>query len=50
MKKEENKVNFDLSALSLNELIKVYEDIISFLQFLEEKKIVEEEAVENQDE
>lgn len=43
MKKEENKVNFDLSALSLSELIKVYEDIDNFLQLLSEKKIVEEE-------
>ena len=43
MKKEENKVNFDLSTLSLSELIKVYEDINNFLQFLEDKKIVEEE-------
>ena len=47
MKKEENKVNFDLSALNLNELITVYEDINGFLQLLDEKKIVvEEEAVE----
>lgn len=50
MKKEENKVNFDMSALSLSELIKVYENINGFLQFLEEKKIVEEEEVESQDE
>lgn len=49
MKKEENKVNFDMSKLSLTELIKVYENINGFLQFLEEKRIVEEE-VENQDE
>ncbi len=46
MKKEENKVNFDISTLSLSELIKVYEDITNFLQFLEEKKIVQEEKVE----
>ncbi len=45
MKKEENKVNFDLSALNLNELITVYEDINGFLQLLDEKKIVEEEEV-----
>lgn len=50
MKKEESKVNFDLSKLSLSELIKVYEDITNFLQFLDEKKIVEEEKVEDKDE
>lgn len=47
MKKEENKVNFDISTLSLSELIKVYEDITNFLQFLEDKKIVQEEKVED---
>jgi hypothetical protein len=41
MSKEENKVSFDLSALSLSELIKVYEDIVNFLEFLNEKKIIE---------
>jgi len=46
MKKEEDKVNFDISTLSLSELIKVYEDITNFLQFLEDKKIVPEEKVE----
>lgn len=50
MKKEEERVNFDLSALKLSELIKVYEDINNFLEFLNEKKIVKEEKVENQDE
>lgn len=48
--KEENKVNFDLSTLNLNELIKVYEDINGFLQLIDEKKIVQEEKVEDQDE
>lgn len=48
MKKEEKKVNFDLSALSLSELIKVYEDITNFLEFSNEKKIVQEEKVENE--
>ncbi len=47
MKKEENKVNFDMSLLSLKELIKVYEDIVGFLEFLEEKKISQEEKEEN---
>jgi hypothetical protein len=48
--KKENKVNFDMSTLSLSELIKVYEDLIDFLQFLEDKKIIQEEKVEDQDE
>ncbi len=49
MKKEEKKVNFDLSTLSLSELIEVYDDLMKFLQFLEEKKIVpESEEVENE--
>lgn len=39
MKKEESKTNFDLSALSLEELLKVHENITSFLKFLEEKKV-----------
>jgi hypothetical protein len=47
MKKEENKVNFDISTLRLREIVKVYEDIIDFLEFLDEKKIVVEEKVEN---
>ena len=50
MNKEETKVNFDLSTLSLNELIKVYENIVDFIQFLDEKKIVVEEEVEEKDE
>ena len=41
---EENKTNFDLSNLSLQELIKVYENINSFLGFLEENKVDEGEA------
>ena len=50
MNKEETKVNFDLSTLSLNELIKVYENIVDFIQFLDEKKIVVEEEVEEKNE
>lgn len=51
MKKEEKKVNFDMSLLSLSDLIKLYEDINGFLQFLEEKKIiVQEEKVEEENE
>ena len=40
----EEKTNFDISGLSLKELIKVYEDINSFLDFLDESKINESEA------
>ena len=40
----EEKTNFDISSLSLRELIKVYEDINSFLDFLDESKINEIEA------
>lgn len=47
MVKEENKVNFDISTLSLSELIKVYENITDFLEFLDEKKIVPEVKVED---
>lgn len=48
MKKEE-KVDFDLSTLSLQELIKVYGDINEFIDFLNENKIEIEER-ENEDE
>ncbi len=40
----EGKINFDISSLSLKELIKVYEDINSFLDFLDESKMDESEA------
>ncbi len=46
MKKEENKVDFDLSTLSLQELIELYGNITEFLKFLEEHKIILEEKVE----
>lgn len=39
MKKEEQKVDFDLSKLKLDELIKVYKDIDGFIQFLDTKKV-----------
>ena len=42
MTEKESKVSFDISKLSLTELIKVYQDINAFLDFLESKKIVEE--------
>lgn len=40
---EENVVNFDLSLLSLNELIEVYNNISDFEEFLNNKIIDEEE-------
>ena len=40
---EENKINFDLSTLTLEELVEVYENIEIFLDFLEESKIETEE-------
>ncbi|NLL44490.1 MAG: hypothetical protein GX247_02340 [Mollicutes bacterium] len=49
-KNEGQKVEFDLFTLSLAELIKVYENINEFLEFLEDKKIPMEEKVGNQDE
>jgi hypothetical protein len=42
MKKEEQKIKFDMSILSLNELIEVYEEIKEFIALLEKKKIVPE--------
>ena len=47
MKKEENKVDFDLSVLKLEELIKVYGDIDNFIKFLNDKKIIIEEKVKD---
>ena len=48
-KKEENKVNFDLSTLTLEELIEVYDNIKIFLDYLEESKIeMEEKGKENE--
>lgn len=38
---EENKIDFDMSSLSLQELIKTYESINSFLEYLEENKVEE---------
>lgn len=45
MKKDENKVDFDLSVLKLDELIKVYEEVENFTKYLKDKKIVIEEKV-----
>lgn len=40
---EDSKIDFDISNLNLQELIKTYESINSFLSFLEESKIEESE-------
>ena len=50
VKKEETKVNFDLSTLTLEELIEVYEDINVFIDYLEETKIETEEKGKEEDE
>ena len=48
MKQDEMKVNFDLFALKLEELIESYENVVGFLDFLEETKIIVEEKVEKE--
>ena len=47
---EDKKVNFDLSTLTLEELIEVYDDINVFLDYLEESKIEIEEKDKEEDE
>lgn len=39
MKNNEGKVDFDLSVLSLDELIETYKNILEFLKYLESSKI-----------
>ena len=39
----EEKIEFDLSALNLKELVEVYEDITEFIDFLKDNKIILEE-------
>lgn len=41
MDKEENRINFDMSLLSLEQLIEVYNDIDKFIKILSNKKIEE---------
>lgn len=41
---KEKKVDFDLSALSLKDLIEVYEEITSFIDYLNNNKIEVEEG------
>ena len=50
MKKDERKVDFNLSVLKLDELIKVYGDINNFIKFLNDKKIVIDEKVTDEHE
>ena len=40
---DNEKVEFDLSTLSLQELVEVYENITGFIDFLKESKITLEE-------
>lgn len=48
MKREDNKFDFDLSALTLEELITVYSDVNDFISFLESKKVEIEKKDENE--
>ena len=44
------KVDFDLSLLSLEELIEVFNDIDSFIQYLNDNKIEAEKEKEDENE
>lgn len=50
MAKKEEKVDFDLSVLSLNELIEAYNNIEEFLGFLNDSKVEIEEKEDDEDE
>lgn len=50
MAKKEEKVDFDLSVLNLNELIEAYNNIEEFLTFLNDSKIEVDEKEEDEDE
>ncbi len=50
MKSNEKTVDFDLSLLSLQELITVYQKVSEFLEYLEDKKIKENEEGKENDE
>lgn len=43
MKKEDNKVDFDLSVLTLSELINLHDKIEGFIKYLNEQEIETEE-------
>lgn len=40
---DDEKVEFDLSTLNLQELVEVYKNITDFIDFLQENKIILEE-------
>ena len=42
---DEEKVEFDLSTLNLQELVEVYKNITEFLDYLNDNKILLEEKV-----
>ena len=48
MKREDNKFDFDLSELTLEELITVYNDVDDFISFLESKKVEVEKKDEDE--
>ena len=49
MTNENNKVDFDLSALTLEELIEVYEKIENFLEYLDDSRVeIEEKSGEDE--
>lgn len=48
MKREENKFDFDLSVLTLEELITVYNDVDDFISFLDSKKVEIEKKDEDE--
>lgn len=50
MKKEENLANFDLSELSLSDLVTLYEKVMTFSEFLGAQKIEEEKNGEEANE
>jgi hypothetical protein len=50
MAKKEEKVDFDLSVLNLNELIEAYNNIEEFLAFLNDSKVEVDEKEEDEDE
>ena len=50
MAKKEEKVDFDLSVLSLNELIEAYNNIEEFLGFLTHSKVELDEQEQDEDE
>lgn len=50
MKKETKKVDFNLSVLKLDELIKVYGDINNFIKLLNSKKIIIDEKAKDENE